>query len=73
METLNEQDLDLLTKIENRLITMRKRETSNTNSSMLIENMTDTIKHIHELRQFLQARFGMKVDEDIVPFKIGDS
>ena len=72
METLHEQDLDLLTTMENRLITMRKREAANTNSMMLIENMTDTIKHIHKLRQSLQARFGMKVDEDIVPFKIGD-
>ncbi|MBN1253972.1 MAG: hypothetical protein JXA50_01695 [Deltaproteobacteria bacterium] len=65
METLNEQDLDWLTNTENRLIRMRKREAANTNSRLIIDSLTETIKEIHELRQWLQSRFGLEMDKSI--------
>jgi hypothetical protein len=72
METLNEQDLEWLTKAENRLLRMRKREASNTNSKLMIEDLTDLIEKCHTVRQWLQARFGQETDEDINPITWGD-
>ena len=60
METLNDQDLDWLTNIENKLIRLRKREAANANRLCL--EITDCIKCVDELRQFLAARLGRKVD-----------
>lgn len=57
METLNEQDLDWLTKAQNRLIRMRKREAANTNSRLVMDELTETIDHIDMLRQWLQGRW----------------
>jgi len=69
VETLNDQDVDTLTKLENRLITMRKREAANANSRMMIEEFSEAIKKIHTIRQDLQARFRMTINEDINPFR----
>ena len=71
METLTEQDLDWLTAAENRLIRMRKREAANTNSPTVIDDLSDTIERIHQVRQWLQGRFEQPVDGDLHPFSIG--
>jgi hypothetical protein len=65
MEVLNEDDLDWLTRVENRLITMRKRETEHHgNRGGLVPNeLTDAIKAVHNTRCWLQARFGKRRDE----------
>lgn len=64
LETLNEEDLDWLTRVENRLSTMRKRETEHRGArSILVEDISYTIKRIRELRIMLQARFGKAQDE----------
>ena len=65
METLNEQDLDWLTTAENRLIRMRKRESANTNSRIMIDDLTELIEKCHTVRQWLQGRFNQKRDEDL--------
>jgi len=65
METLNEQDLDWLTRVENRLIRMRKREAINTNSAYLIEYIGETIYKCHFTRQILQSRFGLREDKNL--------
>jgi len=63
METLTEDDLDRLTKIENQLIRFRKREAANTN--YLCYDFGEAIEKVHELRQRLQGRFGKDVDTDV--------
>ncbi len=63
METLNEQDLDNLTKMQQRLMRMRKREAANTNR--LCPDFTEAIQKIHWMRQMLQARMSLPVDESI--------
>jgi hypothetical protein len=63
METLTEDDLDWLTRVENRLITMRKRETAHRN--LLVRDITDTIKEMHGLREMLSARFGKTFSESV--------
>ncbi len=63
METLTEDDLDRLTKIENQLLRLRKREAANTNS--LIYDFGEAIKEVHSIRQRLQARFGVDIDTDL--------
>lgn len=65
METLTEQDLDWLTSTGNRLIRIRKRESINTNSRYLIDQLTEAIEKVHHIRQTLQMRFGHDVNEDI--------
>jgi len=69
MEVLNEQDLDWLTGAENRLIRMRKRESACTKSKLIIDELTDSIEHLHILRQWLQGRFEQEVDKDLHPFE----
>ena len=56
MEVLNEQDLDWLAKAEGRLYRMRKREAANTNSSPVINDLTDVIEKIHQIKEWLQSR-----------------
>lgn len=63
METLTEDDLDRLTRIENQLIRLRKREAANTNS--LVYDFGEAIEGVHKVRQMLQARFGLSVDNDL--------
>ncbi|GAG78142.1 unnamed protein product [marine sediment metagenome] len=66
MEVLNEQDLDWLTKAENRLARMRKREAFHIQGfSLVSEDLTGTILKIHSIRQWLQSRFELPVDKDI--------
>ncbi len=63
METLNENDIDRLTSMQNQLTRMRKREAANTAS---IDYMfADVISSLHELRQHLQTRCGVPVDKDL--------
>lgn len=50
METLNEQDVDWLTKAQNRLIRMRKREAANTNSRLMVEDLSDLIEKFENVR-----------------------
>ncbi|KKN01354.1 hypothetical protein LCGC14_1128510 [marine sediment metagenome] len=71
-ETLNEQDLDWLTIAENRMVRMRKRETANANSKIMIDDLTKLIEKTHTVRQWLQSRFEMVMDEDIHPLTWGD-
>jgi hypothetical protein len=61
METLNEQDIEYLTKVENKLIRMRKREVANTNSLSVVDQLTDSIESIDEVRTWLASRMGVKV------------
>lgn len=63
METLTEDDLDRLTKTENQLIRLRKREAANTNS--LVYDFGEAIEEVHKIRQRLQARFGKAIDNDL--------
>jgi hypothetical protein len=67
MEVLNEDDLDWLTRVENRLMTMRKREAAHRPHSGpqrgLDAELHDSIKGIHNLRVFLQIRFGKNTEE----------
>jgi len=65
METLTEQDLDWLTKVENRLMRMRKREAYHTKSAYLIDYISETIGKCHIVRQILQGRFGVREDKDL--------
>lgn len=60
METLNDQDLDWLTAVENKLIRLRKREAANANR--LCGDITETIERIDWLRQMLAGRLGRKAD-----------
>jgi hypothetical protein len=53
METLTEEDLEWLTKAENPLIRMRKREAENANRIC----PADAIKTIDWLRELLKGRF----------------
>lgn len=71
METLNEEDLDWLTRTENRLMRMRKREVANTNSRIMVDDLTELIEKCHIIRQWMQSRFGLKQDDDIHPFNWG--
>lgn len=57
METLNEQDLEWLTKAEARLIRMRKREAANSNFWSVMEALSDMIEKCEEARSWLQDRF----------------
>lgn len=57
MQPLNDEDLDWLTAVENRLIRMRKREDA-TNDRRLSTDITDTIERVDWLRQMLGARLG---------------
>jgi len=65
LEILNEQDLDWLTRVENRLIRMRKREAANTKSSFILNDLTELIEKCHTVRQWLQSRFDQEMDKDI--------
>ena len=65
METLNEDDLDWLTRCENRMLQMQKRETANTKSHWVMSELESAIEATHKLRQTLQARFNKTVDKDI--------
>jgi hypothetical protein len=65
LETLTISDIDLLTRYENGLIFLRKREAANVNSSYLIEYVNETIGKCHTVRQILQSRFNLPVDKDI--------
>ena len=60
METLNDADIDWLTNVENRLLTLRKREASNTNR--LGDDITTAIKSVDWLRVMLAARLERKVE-----------
>lgn len=64
-EPINEEDLDWLTRVENRISAMRKRENEHHPKSFTESYMTGAIKEIHQLRQMLQARFEKKVDADL--------
>lgn len=61
MDSLNEDDLKALTNIENRLLRLRKREVADRN--ILCNEISRVIGSVHELRQLLQIRFEMKMDE----------
>lgn len=63
LETLNEEDLDFLTRVENRLVRSRKREAAN--RDLLSKDLTDCIQRVHYVRQMLQTRFGKTVDDDL--------
>ncbi len=63
MESLNEEDLKALTNIENRLLRLRKREVANRN--ILCNEISQVINSTHELRQLMQIRFEIKMDEDL--------
>lgn len=63
VETLNEQDIESLTRIENQLIRMRKREAANKN--FLCCEFTEAIEEIHEIRRMLQARMNLPIDKAI--------
>ena len=63
METLTEDDLDWLTRVENRLIAMRKREAAHRNT--IVREITDTIDEVHDLRRWLSARFQKTFDESV--------
>ncbi len=65
MEALTIEDLNRLTRIENELIQMRKREAATTNSPNMIYQLGETIKECHELRQWLQSRFGLPMDANL--------
>lgn len=66
LETLTEEDLDWLTRTENRLARMRQRETQHRGpKAMLTKDITDAIKRVRNLRIMLQARFGKTVDDYI--------
>jgi len=67
METLNEQDLEWLTKAESRIIRIRKREAANTNSGYIIDDLTEIIEKVHDLRRWLQSRFGIEQDKSLNP------
>lgn len=62
METLNEQDLEYLTKVENKLIRMRKREAANSKSMMMTQYLDESINSIDDLRGHLAARMGVECD-----------
>lgn len=61
MESLNDEDIDWLTTVENRLIRMRKREDA-TNNRRLSTDITETIERVDWLRQMLAGRLNRKVD-----------
>jgi hypothetical protein len=65
MEVLNEEDLDWLTRAENRLVTMRKRETEHHGNRIGLapNELSDAIKAVHNTRVWLQGRFGKRQDE----------
>lgn len=65
METLNEQDLDYLNNVENKLIRFRKREAANTNSRLMIDDLTELIEKCHQVRQWLQSRFELLIDKNL--------
>ena len=60
METLNEDDLDYLTKTENKLMRMRKRESANTKSLLVDESLEEAIKAIDDARKWLSGRLGVE-------------
>ena len=60
METLNDADIDWLTNVENRLLTLRKREAANANR--LGDDITKAIKSVDWLRVILAARLERKVE-----------
>jgi hypothetical protein len=62
MESLNDEDIEWLAKVANRLIRMRKREAANTNSPLMIEALGDTIKEVVNARSWLGARLNRKLD-----------
>jgi len=66
METLNQEDLDWLTRTENRLIRMRKREAANTNSPIMLADLTTAIQDVDDLRAWLAARLMVKAET--IPF-----
>jgi len=65
MKALVISDIDLLTRQENALILLRKREAANANSLYLIEYISEAIGKHHCVRQILQSRFGLPTDKDI--------
>lgn len=70
LEVLTEDDLDWLTRVENRLMTMRKREAahrpkSNSQTTSLVREISDAITPVHNLRVFLQIRF-CKTQEELI-------
>jgi len=65
MEPLSIEDINRLTKLENELIQLRKREAANINSPLVIEEIANTIKACHRTRQWLQGRFLLAVDKDL--------
>lgn len=62
MESLNDEDIEWLANVANRLIRMRKREAANTNSPLMIEALGDTIKEVVNARSWLGARLNRKLD-----------
>ena len=65
MEPLSIEDINRLTRLENELIQLRKREAANINSPNVIDQLTEVIKECHELRQWLQSRFNLKMDPNL--------
>ncbi len=57
METLTEEDLDWLIKVESKLIRMRKREAANSNSWSVMESLSELIEKFENIRAWLKARF----------------
>ena len=62
METLNEDDLTYLTKVENKLIRLRKRETANTNSLLMNDSIDEAIAAIDDARKWLGSRIGVETN-----------
>lgn len=56
LETLSADDIDWLTRTEERFIRLRKREQANTNSSWVVGNLTRIIDEIEETRMALKGR-----------------
>lgn len=65
MLPLTTETVDSLTRQENALILLRKRESANINSAYLIEYIGEAIEKCHIVRQILQSRFNLPVDKDI--------
>jgi len=61
METLNEDDLIWLTKVQNKLTRMRKREAANANWSTMIGDITETIQSVDNVRVWLGSRIDVEV------------
>lgn len=56
METLNDQDIDALTEITNKLIRLRRRECANANR--LSQDFTVAIEKVEWVRSLLCTRLG---------------